>query len=185
MGSAPITTAAGAGPRFNRKGTHYAGQEDETAPAAGGRLARLVEGLAMADATASVVPEHEQTAQDNATAAEQAVHAATCGICTIVVHSLFAVAWRGGSPGSRAGEMADCIGRRFCALLRESDPDGDKATPVELHRAARLAIAAYLDSHGAHVRDHTAFQMAVAKTVALALSSAGEVTINGPADTLH
>ena len=137
----------------------------------------------MADATAKVVP--EQTAKDNATAAEQAVHAATCGICTIIVHSLFAVAWRGGSPGSRAGEMADIVGRRFCALLRELDPAGDKASPVELHKAARLAITAYLDSHGAHVRDHTAFRMAVAKTVALALSSAGEVVIDGATDTRH
>ena len=138
----------------------------------------------MADATARVVP--EQTPADNAAAAAQAVHAATCGICTIVVHSLFAAAWRGGSPGSRAGEMADIIGRRFCALLRESDPAGDTATPVQLHAAARLAIAAYLESHhGAHVRDHTAFRMAVAKTIALALSSAGEVVIDGPAETRH
>ena len=137
----------------------------------------------MADATARVVP--EQTPADNATATEQAVHAATCGICTIIVHSLFAVAWRGGSPGSRAGEMADIIGRRFCALLRAADPDGDKATPVQLHAAARVAIAAYLESHGAHVRDHTAFRMAVAKTIALALSSAGEVVIDGPAETRH
>ncbi len=137
----------------------------------------------MPDATARVVP--EQTPTDNATAAAQAVHAATCGICTIIVHSLFAVAWRGGSPGERAGEMADIIGRRFCALLRESDPAGDTATPVQLHAAARLAITAYLDSHGAHVPDHTAFRMAVAKTIALALSSAGEVVIDGDTGTRH
>ena len=137
----------------------------------------------MADQIASVVDTSEQRAA--ADALEQMDHARSCGICMIVVHSLFAVAWRGGSPGSRAGEMADIIGRRFCALLRAADPDGDKATPVQLHAAARVAIAAYLESHGAHVRDHSAFRMAVAKTVALALSSAGEVVIDGPAGTLH
>ena len=80
-------------------------------------------------------------------------HAATCGICMVVVHALFAAAWRGGSPGSRAGEAASIIGRRFCALAR---PAGAQATPDELARAADAAVDVYLDTHGAFVPDHDA-----------------------------
>ena len=113
------------------------------------------------------------------------MHAATCGICTVIVHSLFAVAFRGGSPGSRAGEMADIIGRAFCASMRALDLTGDKASPGELAYAADVATDAYLGPHGAYVPDHARFRLAIASTIAAALGAAGEVVIDGPEETQH
>ena len=112
-------------------------------------------------------------------------HAATCGVCAVVVHSLFAASWRGGSPGVRAGEAADVIGRAFCASLTTLDA-GDKATPAELAGAADVAIDTYLARRGAFVPDHAAFRQAIAQTIAAALGAAGEVVIRDePNATRH
>ena len=138
----------------------------------------------MADQIASVVP--EQTPADNATALEQVAHAAGCHMCMIVVHSLFASAWRGGAPGSRAGEMADIIGRDFCSAMRALDITGDKASPNELALAADCAIDTYLAAHGEHVPDHGAFRLTIAHTIAAALEAAGDFVISsGPEETRH
>ena len=145
----------------------------------------------MSDATAVVTPADgqaatEQTPADNAAAVEQMQHAATCGICLTVVHALFAVAWRGGSPGYRAGEMADRIGRHFCAADRAADLAGEKASPEALAAAAGAAIDSYLQTYGAHVPDHQAFRQTIAQTIAAALGAAGEVVIAGASsDTRH
>ena len=138
----------------------------------------------MPDETARVVP--EQTPADNAAALEQVAHAAGCHMCAIVVHSLFATAFCGGSPGSRAGEMASIIGRGFCAAMHALDIAGDKASPNELAYAADVAIDAYLAPHGAYVPDHARFRLAIASTIAAALGAAGDVRIaSGPEETRH
>ena len=134
----------------------------------------------------AVAPESTTVDREAGAAAEQAMHAHGCGICLTVVHALFAVAWRGGSPGARAGEMASIIGRGFCTRIRTMDPEGDKASPAELAGATDGAVSRYLDTHGAHVADHAAFRSAIAQTIAAALQAAGEVTIHDePAATRH